>query len=60
MFSFRDKTYCASINCKNDCDRKITDELINEANKAGIPIAYAYFCGGEIGENRQLEERLWE
>jgi len=43
---FRDKTYCASPNCKNVCGRKMSPEIkaILEADKYGRT-SYAYFCG---------------
>ena len=43
---FRDKTYCASPNCKNECGRKMSSEIesILKADKYGRT-SYAYFCG---------------
>lgn len=45
MMCYRDKTFCASPNCKNECGRKITDKQRDEAEKVGLPIAWGYFCG---------------
>lgn len=45
MISYRDKTFCYSPNCKNECGRKLTDAERQEAIKSGLPICYAYFCG---------------
>ena len=53
MISFKDKTFCASPNCKNECGRKLTPELLKEYERANLPdqwdgvlgIAYGYFCG---------------
>lgn len=49
MICFKDKTFCASPNCKNECGRKMTDEekeqleKMNETNWVGV--MQAYFCG---------------
>lgn len=47
MLCFRDKTFCASPNCQNQCGRMLTEELKAEAIKVGLPIAYARFCDDE-------------
>jgi len=44
MVSFRDRTYCASPNCKNECGRKMTDLEKQEAKRRDLPVSYAYFC----------------
>lgn len=44
---FLDKTYCASPNCKNACERKPTKELIEYMEKNITRVAFAYFCGEE-------------
>ena len=48
---YRDKTYCASPNCKNECGRKMS-ELEQAQQKAffaaqgyTLPVSYGYFCG---------------
>jgi hypothetical protein len=48
--SFKDKTFCASPNCKNKCGRKMTenekDQYIQMVSRLhfSIPVSYAYFC----------------
>ncbi len=46
---YRDKTYCASPHCKNECGRKMSKEIkqILKADKYGRT-SYAYFCGEPI------------
>lgn len=43
---YRDKTYCISQNCKNECGRKMSAEvrqlLARDKHRC---TAYAYFCG---------------
>ncbi len=49
--TFKDKTFCASPDCKNECGRKMTPEDVRElevAAKVNIwngVISQAYFCG---------------
>lgn len=49
MIPFKDKTFCASPNCKNECGRKMTDEekkqfdVMNETQWVGV--YQGYFCG---------------
>lgn len=45
MMCYRDKTFCASPDCKNECGRQITDEQRGEAERLGLLIAWGYFCG---------------
>lgn len=45
MMCFRDKTYCQSPNCINDCGRQLTNEVKESAIRADMPIACGYFCG---------------
>lgn len=45
MLCFNDRTYCNSPDCQNECGRKMTEKVLEQARKAGLPIAYAYFCG---------------
>ncbi len=45
MLSFKDKTFCASPHCTNQCGRKITDEERGEAQRLGLLISWSYFCG---------------
>lgn len=44
MWCFKDKIFCGSKNCNNDCGRKITEEEKKEARELNIPIAYGSFC----------------
>ena len=53
MICFKDKTFCGSPNCKNECERKMTDKEHEEYKIANLPenwdgmlgIAYHYYCG---------------
>lgn len=53
MITFKDKTFCASPNCQNDCGRKMTDEEKKEFLIQNLPqnwdgmlgVSCAYFCG---------------
>lgn len=44
MFCYKDKTFCASPNCKNECGRQITVHEKAEAIQFKMPVSYAYFC----------------
>jgi hypothetical protein len=46
--SFKDKTFCISPDCKNECGRKMSVNEIRELQKLpiwGRNISQAYFCG---------------
>jgi len=50
MSSYRDKTFCASPNCTNECGRKMTAEEAYrlkelQSFRCNLPVSYAYFCG---------------
>lgn len=53
MICFKDKTFCASPDCNNECGRKMTDEEKEELKVANLPenwdgmlgVSYRYFCG---------------
>lgn len=45
MITFKDKTFCASPNCKNDCGRKMTEHEKLESIIDDLPVLSAYFCG---------------
>lgn len=47
MTLFKDKTYCASPNCKNECGRKMTEEEKEKVEKHKLYVSYAYFCGND-------------
>jgi hypothetical protein len=42
---WRDKTWCASSNCKNECGKKMPPDVKSAADNCAWPISYAYFCG---------------
>lgn len=48
MLSYKDRSFCASPDCKNDCNRKITDSEKEDAIRCDLPVSYAYFCGEPI------------
>lgn len=56
MLCYRDTTYCASRDCKNECGRQLTPEIVKEADewwgkgKHEAPIAISCFCGGDLSE----------
>ena len=54
--TYKDRTFCASPNCKNKCDRKMTEEQIKESQALRMEVSYAYFCN-ENGELLSEEER---
>ena len=66
MLTFKDRTFCGSPHCKNECGRKLTDELYSEYQIANLPqnwdgmlgIGYAYFCGEPIKEESHVHNRL--
>jgi len=49
MIPFKDRTFCASPKCKNECGRKMTKkeeeqlEKMNETQWVGV--MQGYFCG---------------
>ena len=52
MVTFRDKTFCASPGCINECGRKMSDEersqiqrMIDRCPDEVLPVCYGYFCG---------------
>lgn len=60
MSGYRDRTFCASPNCKNKCGRQLNSEIKRKAEEwwmsftngrtcIDAPIATAYFCD-EYGE----------
>jgi len=42
--SFKDRCYCASPNCINECGRKMTEDEKRLAAAHGELVSYAYFC----------------
>lgn len=49
--SYLDKTFCASPNCKNDCGRKLTEEIRKGARASKHLLSLHYFCDKPIDEN---------
>ncbi len=45
MRCYKDKTFCASDGCKNDCGRHITELERQEAIALSLPISWGWFCG---------------
>jgi len=45
MITYKDRTFCNSPQCTNECGRKIEQQDWEAAEKLGLPIAIAYFCG---------------
>jgi hypothetical protein len=49
--SFKDRTYCASPQCTNECGRKLTEDqkrdvaMLSDAGYWSAQVSYAYFCG---------------
>lgn len=44
MLSYKDKTFCISPNCKNECGIKLTEEIKQDARRLELPICAAYLC----------------
>lgn len=56
MLTYRDMTFCVNDKCKKTCRRKLTEEITQQANKLGMPIAVSnYFCI-DCGEDDTVEE----
>lgn len=58
MIPFKDRTYCASPHCKNECGRKMTKqeeeqlERMREKDWTKVCVSQGYFCGEpEEGED---------
>lgn len=59
MICFEDKTFCTSPKCVNTCGRKLTPEIMKQAQKwwndtkgeGGVPIVAAHFCD-EVDGNK--------
>jgi len=45
MLCYKDKTFCASPNCENECGRKLFAEDEETARLQDLPVCFAYFCG---------------
>lgn len=48
MICYRDRTFCVSKNCTNECGRQLTPEIVEDAKKwwggDDAPIAQGTFC----------------
>lgn len=44
MICYKDKTFCGSKTHLPECDKQITQEEVEEAEKLELNIAYAGFC----------------
>lgn len=50
MMCYKDRTFCVSPSCTNECGRKLTPEIREAAQKwwgmeGEAPIACSFFCG---------------
>ena len=54
--SNKDRTYCASPKCENNCGRKASQEDKKFfARHPWYPVSYAYFCGEPEEEETSKE-----
>lgn len=44
MMNYKDRTFCASPNCTNECGRQLTDEIRQGARASNMLLALNYFC----------------
>lgn len=58
MICYKDRTFCCSPNCTNECGRKLTEEVKEEAKKVGLPICVSMFCSKDITVSDVLRRRL--
>jgi hypothetical protein len=65
MITFRDKTFCASPNCNNECGRKMSDfekaQLFDMAQRNPdecLPVSYGYFCGDPCSHEMHMSSFL--
>lgn len=53
MITFKDRSFCASPDCINECGRMFTEQLKTELERANSPeqwegmlaVSWGYFCG---------------
>jgi hypothetical protein len=50
MMCFKDRTFCKSPECQNECGRKMTDDEKKELDRAitadnNLLVSWGYFCG---------------
>lgn len=54
--SYLDKTFCASPQCKNDCERRMTDTQREQLSYSQAQyVSYGYFCGEDETPIRRLK-----
>lgn len=55
IMTYLEKTFCASVNCKNDCGRRMTEEELTRLRYLNSDeVSYDYFCGND--ERRSIED----
>ena len=57
--SFKDKAFCASLNCVNECGRQMSEEEKKQMNKLleqgeDIVISQGYFCSSPSSSEMEL------
>jgi hypothetical protein len=55
MICYRDTTFCASPDCKNECGRQLTDEIRQSARASNMLLSLNYFCG-EPEKQEEIKE----
>ena len=40
---YKDMTFCTNDKCKLECHRKLTEDIIKQANEFGLPLSLAMF-----------------
>lgn len=58
MVCYLDTTFCASPNCEGFCGRQFTPEVAADAQRVGLPVAFACFCG--MPEEGEPECQTWK
>ena len=57
MVCYKDRSYCVSPDCKNDCKRQLTEEIRQGARDMNMPLSVGYFCGLPDFMKMQEEEQ---
>lgn len=61
MICFLDRTFCSSPNCKGECGRQMTLELMKRAKEwwgnDSPPIAYSNYC--DKSPSKEGKQRNW-
>lgn len=55
MLCYRDITFCGSPPEQCTCGNQVTEKDREGAQRLGLPIAYAYFCGEPNEEEKENE-----